>query len=275
LPGRTLPNLLNHAPTHTPAVGTRTMPTYVGLTSPALPRTPTNSGPSTQALALHWAPRTNPPQHVSPAVSQTANFHQTRHPCAPTPTPATNTRGTPTSVRSASPSLPRIPPNLRFSTSAVDHFRLGLSIQAVDHFRLGFSTQAVDHFRSSQSETVLRFRDTARIYRAFAETLHLSGDIQGSANAIARADSQDYKAQRLQYKNTHQRRRRAEKRASSWQENNYRRQANDHSRQAENHSSPVMPPQNPPVRVDSLEPKSPSPDNHREENNASEKSWVA
>jgi hypothetical protein len=263
LPGRTLPNLLNHAPTHTPAVGTRTTPTYVGLTSPALPRTPTNSGPSTQALALHRAPHTDPPQHVSPAVPQTANFHQTRHPYAPTPTPATNTRGTPTSVRSASPSLPRIPPNFRFSTSAVDHFRLGLSIQAVDHYR------------SSQSETVLRFRETARRYRAFAETLHLSGDIQGSANAIARANSQDYKAHRLQYKNTHQRRRRAERRASSWQENNYRRQANDYSRQAENHSSPVMPPQNPPVRVDSLEPKSPSPDNHREENNASEKSWVA
>jgi hypothetical protein len=137
----------------------------------------------------------------------------------------------------------------------------------------------------------------ARRYRAFAETTHLSGDIQGSANAIARADSQDYKAHRLQYKNTHQRRRRAEKRASSSQENNYRRQA-------ENHSSPAMPsrrdiacpekeaiehaetnvlkpapdileqltpsPQDPPVRVDSLEPKSPSPDEHREEKNAPE-----
>jgi hypothetical protein len=98
--------------TPTPAANVRGTPTSVDLFSPALPRTPTNPGHSTQAVVLHRAPHTNPPQHVS--VPRTGNSHQTRYSFASTPTPATNTRGTPTSVQSASLSLPRTPANPGF-----------------------------------------------------------------------------------------------------------------------------------------------------------------
>jgi hypothetical protein len=92
------------------------MPTRVGLASSALPETPTHPGPLSQALVLHQTPHINPPQGLPPATHLTGSSHQIRHPYAPAPTPAANTRGTPTSVQSASPSLPQTPANLGFPT---------------------------------------------------------------------------------------------------------------------------------------------------------------
>jgi hypothetical protein len=122
------------------------------------------------------------------------------------------------------------------------------------------------------SATVLRFRETARKYRAFAETLRLSGDIQGSANAIAQADFQDQKAYRLQYKNTKQRRRRAEKgERKLWAKYRAETNVSNASKPATDiHEHPTHSPQDWPMRADSLEPKGASPDEYREENNASE-----
>jgi hypothetical protein len=92
------------------------MPTRVGLASSAFPGTPIHSGPSSQALVLHQTPHTNLPHRVSPVGPLTGSSHEIRHPYASTSTPAANTRGTPTSVQSASPSLPRAPANLGFPT---------------------------------------------------------------------------------------------------------------------------------------------------------------
>lgn len=119
LTGRINPNLPNYAPTPTPAVETRTRQTNVGLTSHALPRTPTNQGPSTKAVVLHRAPHTYPQQRVSQVVPVTGGFPQTRHPYAFTPTPVANIGGTPTSVDLPSPALPRTPNNPGPSARAI------------------------------------------------------------------------------------------------------------------------------------------------------------
>jgi hypothetical protein len=64
-----------------------------------------------------------------------------------------------------------------------------------------------------QSATVLRYRRMAQQYRDFAETLRLSGDIMGWADATAKARSEDGKAHRLQSKNANQHKCRAERSA--------------------------------------------------------------
>jgi len=94
----------------------------------------------TQALVLDRTPHTNPPQRVSPFSPLTGNHHQTWHTHTSTPIQAVNTRGTPTSVQSASPNLPRTPAQLAFSTSAVDRYRLGLGTQAIDQYQQSLSS---------------------------------------------------------------------------------------------------------------------------------------
>jgi hypothetical protein len=111
--GRIHPNLPNYPPTSTPALETRTRPTYLGPTPSALPRTPPNPSPSAQAVVLDRAP------HTYPIVHRTGGFSQRWHPYASTPTQAANIRGTPASVDLSSPAFFRTPTNAEPSTQAL------------------------------------------------------------------------------------------------------------------------------------------------------------
>ena len=296
--GRIHPNLPNYAPTPTPAVETRTRPTYMGPTPSAFPRTPTVPGPSTQALVLHRSPHTNLPQRVSHVVPVTANSHRAMHPYASTSThtsaPAENARTTPTSVQSASSSFPRTPVHASFlPAQALAHLgapqitssgarvfyrpipnqeKFGTYVRVNDpgqpdgYVSLGFCWQPMSSTHNPpttrnqpttptylpvptipptwthnqpttttypptwthnqpatpthppttysaqptltsasskacsppQSANASELRRKAREYRALSDTLHASGDNKGAADAIAKANTEDGNAIRLE-----------------------------------------------------------------------------
>jgi hypothetical protein len=98
-----------YASTSTPTPDTGVTPTILQSAWPSHPRTPANPGFSTQALGHCQAPQ---------SMSSDSRIHYR-------PNTAANTSATPTSVQSASPSLPQTPANLSFliPTKPLDHHR--------------------------------------------------------------------------------------------------------------------------------------------------------
>jgi hypothetical protein len=339
-----------YASTPTQAANIRGTPASVDLSSPAFFRTPTNAEPSTQALVLHRPPHTNPPQRVSQVVSATANSHRTGHPYAstftPAPAPAANARTTPTSVQSSSPSLPRTPVDASFlSAQALAHLgapqttpsgaeifyrpipnqarfepcvRVNAPGQPDGYVPLNFLWQAMPSTHNQpttrnqpttpthppttypaqstptsasskassppQSATALEFRKKAREYRTLSDTLHASGNNKGAADALAKANTEDGNAIRLERRTANNAKRRAAMSAEETEEYFVNRRATEaKSRAAKKLKESLKPAENVseqrtpssrgqerPEEAGGLPFDSASPDEHEAEESASE-----